>query len=122
MTLEALKTADEIVSCVDSFAVRAQLAEFGRRHLVPMIDIGMGIETVAGTLRAADGQMIVTVPSSACARCTPLLSDAVLARERAERPPGYDLNLDAGDPQVVSINGTLAAEACNSVLDLLTCT
>src|SRR5205823_770624 len=33
----------------------------------------------------------------------------------------YDRNPDApGDPQVVSMNGTLASEACNCVLDLIT--
>jgi len=45
----------------------------------------------------------------------------VLAHERKHRPPGYDQNPDApGEPQVVSMNGTLASEACNCVLDLLT--
>ena len=43
--------------------------------------------------------------------CGPLLSDAVLERERRERPPGYDENPNApGEPQVVSMNGTLASE------------
>jgi molybdopterin/thiamine biosynthesis adenylyltransferase len=118
--LEAMKTADVLVCCVDSFLVREQLATFARRYLLTMIDIGIGIETTDGALVTADGQLLVTMPESPCPRCTPLLSDAVLAAEHAERPPGYDRNPLGGEPQVVSMNGTLASEACNSVLDVLT--
>lgn len=81
----------------------------------------MNITTKDERLERAAGQMVVVLPESACLRCTPLLSDAVLERERQERPPGYDLNPHAlGAPQVVSMNGVLASEACNSALDLLT--
>jgi molybdopterin-synthase adenylyltransferase len=117
----ALKTVDVVVSCVDSFLVREQINSFCRRHHLPLVDIGMNIRTREERLESADGQMVVILPDSACLRCTPLLSDAVLERERQERPPGYDRNPDAlGDPQVVSMNGVLASEACNSVLDLVT--
>jgi len=45
----------------------------------------------------------------------------VLAHEQHDHPRGYDENPDAaGDPQVVSMNGVLASEACNCILDLLT--
>jgi hypothetical protein len=68
----------------------------------------------------ADGQVIVSLPGRTCLRCF-FITDAVLDRERRENPPGYDDNLNAaGQPQVVSMNGVLASEACNCVLDLLT--
>jgi hypothetical protein len=71
-------------------------------------------------LAAADGQIAVAVPGRPCLRCW-LITDAVLAHERKHRPPGYDQNPHAaGDPQVISMNGTLASEACNCVLDLIT--
>lgn len=120
-TLEAVKSVDVVVSCVDSFLVREQINAFCRRHLIPLVDVGMNIKTKGEQLERAQGQMIVVLPDSACIRCTSLLSDAVLEREREERPPGYDVNPDApGDPQVISMNGVLASEACNSVLDLVT--
>jgi hypothetical protein len=60
------------------------------------------------------------VPGHACLRCF-FLTDSLLAREKRERPSGYDENPDAaGDPRVVSMNGVLASEACNCVLDLVT--
>jgi molybdopterin/thiamine biosynthesis adenylyltransferase len=121
-TLDALKSVDVVVACVDRFDVRAQINAFCRRHHLPLVDVGLNIETDdEGQLSRAYGQVIVVLPDSPCMQCTPLLSDAVLAWEKRERPPGYDLNPDAtGDPQVVSMNGTLASEAVNIVLDLIT--
>lgn len=120
-TVAALKSVGLVISCVDSFLVREQINTFCRRHHLPLIDIGMNIRTHAERLESANGQVIVVLPDSECLRCTPLLSDAVLERERRERPPGYDRNpYAAGDPQVVSMNGVLASEACNHALDLIT--
>lgn len=120
-TILGMKSADLVISCVDSFLVREQINAFCRRHHLPLIDMGMNIKTRDGKLEAANGQMVLVLPDSSCLRCTSLLSDAVLDREMQERPPGYDRNPDAlGEPQVVSMNGALASEACNSALDLLT--
>jgi molybdopterin/thiamine biosynthesis adenylyltransferase len=118
--LSALKRADVIVGCVDRFGVRSDINTFCRRYHVPYVDVGVNITTEGGKLRRATGQVVAVTPDSPCARCTPLLSDAVLAKEQKERPVGYDLNPEAGDPQVISMNGTLSSEACNVVLDLIT--
>ena len=116
-----LKTVDLVITCVDSFLVREQINAFCRRFHIPLIDIGLGIKTEHGRLTSAFGQLIVVLPDSGCLRCSQLLSDEVLDAERRERPPGYDRNPYArGDPQVVSMNGTLASEAVNCALDLST--
>jgi len=118
--IAALKSADVVVACVDRFAAREAINAFCRRYLIPLVDIGMSIRSSGERLASADGQIIVSLPGHPCMRCF-FTTDAVLARERAERPPGYDENPDApGEPQVVSMNGVLASEACNSVLDLIT--
>lgn len=120
-TLTALKSVDLVVACVDSFVVREQINAFCRRYHLPLIDIGLGINTKDQKLLSAFGQLTVVLPDSACLRCGPLLSDEVLDRERRERPPGYDLNEEAeGAPQVVSMNGVLASEAANTALDFVT--
>jgi molybdopterin/thiamine biosynthesis adenylyltransferase len=119
-TIAALKEADIVVACLDRFDAREDVNAFCRRYLIPLVDIGMTILSTGEKLARADGQVIVTVPGHTCLRCF-FLTDALLARERRERPPGYDENPDAqGDPQVVSMNGVLASEACNCVLDLVT--
>jgi len=118
--LDALKGADIVVACLDRFDAREGVNTFCRRYLIPLVDIGMEIRSACEQLAIADGQLIVSRPAEACLRCW-FITDAVLERERRERPPGYDRNPDApGDPQVVSMNGVLASEACNCVLDLIT--
>jgi molybdopterin/thiamine biosynthesis adenylyltransferase len=119
-TIAALKSADVIVSCVDTFRAREAINLFSRRYMIPLVDIGMTIKSRGERLARADGQLIVSIPGQPCLRCW-FLTDAVLEREQRERPAGYDRNPEAvGDPQVVSMNGVLASEACNCVLDLLT--
>jgi molybdopterin-synthase adenylyltransferase len=115
--IEALKEADIIVSCVDRFDVRENINAFARRYLIPLVDIGLAIVSAGEHLAIADGQLAIALPGRPCW----LITDAILTEERKNKPPGYDQNPDApGDPQVVSLNGVLASEACNSVLDLIT--
>lgn len=119
-SIRALRGADVIVSCVDRLDTREAINELSRRHLIPLIDIGMSIRSISERLASADGQVIASLPGWACLRCW-FLTDADLAAEQRDAPPGYDRNPDApGAAQVVSMNGVLASEACNCVLDLLT--
>lgn len=118
--IAALKTADIIVACVDRWDARENVNAFARRYLIPLVDIGLAIVSSGERLVRADGQVAVALPDQPCLRCW-LITDAVLAHEREHRPAGYDQDPDApGEPQVVSMNGVLASEACNCVLDLLT--
>lgn len=118
--IAALKDVDVVVACLDRFDAREAVNAFCRRYLIPLVDIGISIRSTGERLARADGQVIVSLPGQACLRCF-FLTDALLALEQLERPPGYDDNPDApGDPQVVSMNGVLASEACNCVLDLIT--
>jgi molybdopterin/thiamine biosynthesis adenylyltransferase len=117
--LTEMKTADVIVACVDTWRARADIDAFCRRYAIPLVDIGMEIFTKDGVLRRAHGHVTVVTPDTACNRCF-LVTDDRLEHEQRERPAGYDRNPDAGDPQIVSMNGTLAAEAVSAVLDLIT--
>jgi molybdopterin/thiamine biosynthesis adenylyltransferase len=119
-TIEAMKDADVVVACLDRFDAREAVNAFCRRYLIPLVDVGMSITSAGERLADATGQVIASLPGEPCLRCF-FLTDSVLAWEREHRPPGYDQNPDApGDPQVVSMNGVLASEACNTVLDLIT--
>jgi molybdopterin/thiamine biosynthesis adenylyltransferase len=118
--IRALKEADVVVSCVDTFSARDEINAFCRRYHLPLVDVGMTIITENERLRIASGQVVLALPGSPCLRCTPLLADEVLERERREQPLGYDRNPEAvGAPQVISMNGVLASEAANCVLDLI---
>jgi molybdopterin/thiamine biosynthesis adenylyltransferase len=115
-----MRCADVIVACVDTFQAREAINAFCRRYMIPLLDIGIAIRSADGRLATADGQLIASLPGKPCLRCW-FITDSILAAERRDHPPGYDRNPNApADPQVVSMNGTLASEACNSALDLIT--
>jgi molybdopterin/thiamine biosynthesis adenylyltransferase len=118
--IKALKEADIVVACLDRFDAREAVNAFCRRYLIPLVDVGIEMRSAGERLVIADGQVIVSRPGQPCLRCW-FITDPVLEREQRERPTGYDRSPDTpGDPQVVSMNGVLASEACNCVLDLIT--
>lgn len=119
--IAAIREADVVVACVDRFDARAEINALARRYLIPLIDIGMTLESQHEVLKSATGQATLTMPGAPCVRCTALVSDAALEQERRLAPPGYDRNPNApGQAQVVSMNGLLASQAVTVVLAVLT--
>jgi molybdopterin-synthase adenylyltransferase len=116
-SLTALRDADVIVGCVDGWDGRDDLNRFALAHRIPYVDIGAVITPPTGRLPLrVSGQIVVVVPGDGpCLRCLRLVTDERVAKSRRQRQ-GY---LDGtGEPQVVSINGTLASEAVTAVLTL----
>ena len=121
--LDALKRADVIVGCVDTLHARADLQEFAWRHLIPYVDVGVGIRALSGSLsepRAAiGGNIFVLIPGGFCLWCAGFLSDAALKEELGGRDRSYFQN-KKGQAQVISFNGVVASQAVSEVLQLLT--
>lgn len=115
--IAALRHTDLIVGCVDGWDTRDDLNTFALRHRIPYIDIGI---TVAGPFETAGmrvgGQIAVVAPDGPCLRCMRLVTDERV-RESRDRRQGYAGH--APDPQVVSLNGTVASEAVTTALMLL---
>jgi hypothetical protein len=110
----ALRTCDLIFGCLDSLQDRSELEVCARRFLIPYVDIGLGVVTVAGERPRMTGQIVLSMPGSACFRCLGFLNDRDLADEVGRY--GH-----AGPrPQVVWANGILAAAAVGLAVDLLT--
>lgn len=117
----AIREADVVVACVDRFDGRTEIEAIARRHLIPVVDVGMTLLSDGERLKSATGQVVLSLPGAPCLRCTPLLSDAVLEWEARTAPRGYDRNPDApGQAQVVSMNGLLSSQAANLVLGIIT--
>jgi hypothetical protein len=111
---EPFRGCDLIFGCVDGFTKRRELEASARRHLIPLIDIGMDVHCVSGEPPRMGGQVILSMPGDSCMFCLGFLNEQVLARE-GER---YG---DAGaQPQVVWPNGVLASTAVGIAVDLLT--
>lgn len=111
---EPLRGCDIVFGCVDGFAERRELEVACRRHLIPLVDIGMDVHIVGDEPPRMGGQVILSVPGAPCMTCLGFLNEANLAREAGH----YG---DAGPrPQVVWPNGALASTAVGVAVDLLT--
>ena len=110
-----LRTCDIIFGCVDGFAERRDLEAMARRYLIPLIDIGMGVQpSISGQPPRMAGQVILSMPGDLCMTCMGFLNDKNLAQEAAK----YGATGDR--PQVVWPNGVLASTAVGIAVDLLT--
>lgn len=112
--MEALAGCDLVFGCLDGFAERGELEAFCRRHLIPLIDIGLTVHTAEEQPPQMSGQVILSIPGGPCMRCMQFLNERDLAIEAGN----YG---DAGPrPQVVFANGLLASHAVGIAVDVLT--
>jgi hypothetical protein len=121
--LDALKSADVIVGCLDNLHARADLQEIAWRHLIPYVDVGVGIRALEGTASdprvSIGGSTIVLVPGGFCLWCCGYLSQAKLDKETEGRGRSYFKN-KGGNAQVIAFNGSVASQAVAEVLQLIT--
>src|SRR6266568_7663439 len=104
---------DIVVGCVEGFRERWELQVLSRRYLVPLIDIGLDVNTVGDEPPRMAGQVILSVPRGPCMKCMHFITDQNLEKEAGR----YG---DAGvRPQVVWANGVLASVAVGVAVDLL---
>jgi hypothetical protein len=111
---ELLRRCDILFGAIDGFDARRQLESFARRNLIPLIDIGMDVVTVAPEPPQMVGQAILSMPGYACMTCMGFLNERSLAAEAAKYGDA------GGAPQVVWPNGLLASTAIGIAVDLLT--
>ena len=111
---EQQRGCDIVVGCMDGFRERWELQVLSRRYLVPLIDIGLDVNTVGDEPPRMAGQVILSVPGGPCMKCMHFITDENLEKEAGR----YG---DAGvRPQVVWANGVLASVAVGVAVDLLT--
>ncbi len=112
--MDPLVTSDIVFGCVDSFGERDQLERACRRHLIPLIDIGLDVTVAGSEPPFLAGQVIVSMPGGPCMWCLGFLNEAVMSAEARK----YG---DAGArPQVVFGNGVLASLAVAQAVAMLT--
>jgi molybdopterin/thiamine biosynthesis adenylyltransferase len=116
-TIRQLRFADVLVGCVDGWDVRDAINEFALQYRIPYVDIGASITPPSDRqgLRL-NGQVAIVAPDGPCLRCMGLVTDGRVAASREQRQ-GYAEGVD--EPQVVSLNGTLASEAVTAVIMLI---
>ena len=122
--LDALKSADIIVGCLDNLHARADLQEIASRFLIPYIDLGVSIRQTSAETESAPrvcigGNVITVIPGGFCMWCCGFLSNEKLAEERNGPNRSY-FQEKTGEAQVVSLNGIVASQAVSEMLQLLT--
>lgn len=117
--IDAMKEADIVVGCVDNYHARADTQELCSRYLIPYVDIGLLIRPLEGaTGMTIGGNVITAIPGRFCLWCVGFLTQERLDAETGGRPRSYFEGSD-GQAQVVSMNGLLASQAANEVLQLV---
>lgn len=110
---DALLECDILYGAVDSYRERDEIERFCRRNMIPLIDIGMDVRSMAGGQYSISGQIIQSLPGGHCMRCCNFITDEKLTREA-------ETYGDAGPaPQVIWANGVLASTAVGWGISLL---
>ena len=111
---ELLQLCEIVIGCVDSLNERNQLEAECRRYLIPYIDIGMDIYKIDDLKYSMSGQIILSMPGTACMKCYGYITEEDLGKEHAKYGDA------GGRPQVVWANGVLASSAIGILVDLVT--
>jgi molybdopterin/thiamine biosynthesis adenylyltransferase len=110
----ALQACDLVFGCLDGIRERNELQVCVRRFLIPWIDVGLDVHTVAPEPPQMAGQVVLTTPDGPCLRCLGVITEQNLADEAT------DYGQAGIRPQVVWANGVLASAAVGLAVELLT--
>lgn len=125
--LATLKECDVVFGCTDRHAPRSVLNELAYQFFVPVIDIGVGVDSRDGRMSGGTVRASIAAPSLPCLFCTGIISpDSILAESldpddrRARAREGYVAGLgDEEAPSVVSLTTMAASYAVFMLKDML---
>ena len=121
--LGLLRDRDVIMCCTDTLLSRAVLNRFAYQYLIPVVDMGVRIDARGGSLQGASGRVSLVVAGMSCLRCSGHLDPDVLREElmtdaeyKTLQAEGYVRGSSDPEPQVISLNSTVASLAVTAVL------
>lgn len=120
--IATLRNADIVFCCTDNLASRGILNAFAYQYLVPVIDMGVQVQTDdKGTIRKVAGRVTILLPDGACLRCLDILDPEKVRCEIEEgQRLGYLGAEEVPSPAVISLNGVVASLAVTEFLQLVT--
>lgn len=122
--VSALKSSDFLFGCTDSHGSRVVLNQFAYQHLIPYIDLGVGIATDHGVVKNITGRVQYLAPGFGCLVCSGQMDYDAVRREfmneehRSADP--YFVGNGVPQPSVVSINATVSSLAVTMFLSVIT--
>lgn len=124
---EALLDRDIIFSCTDDHWGRSIINQLAYQYLIPVINMGVRVDSKDGTIQGASGSIHILRPSKPCLWCYGYLN---AKRIRAESLPsserdsllreGYIEDLDEPAPSVIPLTTTVSGHAVTLFLQLMT--
>lgn len=124
-SLEELKRMDLIVGCVDNDGARLIASELAAAHLVPYLDIGVGIEG-DGTGPAIGGRVSFYLPAGPCLACADEIDFEEAAQDfeseqlrKIRIARGYAIDRRV-EPALMPLNTVLAGQAMMEFLAFTT--
>lgn len=124
---KALRACDVVFSCTDKQAPRAILTQLSLRYFIPIIDMGVKIESEGGMIRGVFGRVTIFFPSEACLFCRRRIDaetirlEGLKSEERAALArEGYAPELETNAPAVIMFTTAVATQAISEFLHRLT--
>lgn len=119
----ALRHCDVVFGCTDDNVGRLVLSRLAYIYLVPVVDMGIRIDTDDGRVIGIDGRITYMAPGSPCLKCQGWIDfDRLAAEELPEDErddlvaEGYVVDLDEPDPSVITYTTAVAAHAVSDLL------
>lgn len=107
-TLSSLKNCDIIFSCTDRHAPRSVLIELSYQFFIPVIDVGVGLDSKDGKILGGTIRATLLAPTLPCLFCTGILnSETILAESlskedyESRKEEGYVTRLANDVPSVI---------------------
>lgn len=125
-----LREADVIFGCTDDDFGRAILNQLALRYCIPLIDMGVLVDSEKQTIRSVCGRVTTVYPGTACLLCrkrvTPerIRRDSLLHFNPAEaeglQREGYAPELEETAPAVIPFTSSIGSTAVTELLHRLT--
>lgn len=122
-----LSSCDLVFGCTDKQLPRAVLTQLALQYCIPVIDMGVLIDSHLGQLRGVLGRVTTLLPREACLFCRGRISpegmriEALSERDRAEQiQAGYAPELAEPAPAVVAFTSAVASVAVSEFLHRVT--
>ncbi len=122
-----LRRCDLIFGCTDKQQPRAILVQLALRYLIPVIDMGVVINSDNGTIRDVIGRVTTLIAGEACLFCRKRITPEGIRLEslsKEERDQlakeGYAPELEGAAPSVAPFTSAIASFAISELLHRLT--
>lgn len=127
LALKSLLDRDVIFCCTDEHWGRSVLNQLSYQYLIPVINMGVRIDSRDSMIRGASGVVDIIRPDKPCLWCSGFLnSDRIMAESLPENErksrlrDGYVQNIDTEAPSVISLTTTVSGHATTAFLQLIT--